>query len=96
VAGRRRFWSLLDRSTADILILTITGTICASVLLYGLAVAILVFVQPEKDHSEAVTLLSDTFQLLIGLLAGFVAGRTADGQKARREQAQTDAEQDHE
>lgn len=83
MARRRQSWGewAKDRPTADLLILIIAGTICFSVLMYGLVVSILVFVQPEKDHSEAVTLLSNTFQMLIGLLAGFVAGRT---EKARR------------
>lgn len=75
---RRQSWGewAKQRPTADLLILIIAGTICFSVLMYGLVVSVLVFAQPDKDHSEAVTLLSNTFQMLIGLLAGFVAGRT--------------------
>ena len=75
-AKQTRFTWIRDRPTVDMLILMIAGTICISTLGYGVAVAVLVFVQPQKNHGPAVALLSSTFQLLIGLLAGFVAGRT--------------------
>lgn len=75
MANNKRFGWIKERSTADLLVLLISSTICISTFLYGAVVSVLVFVQPQKDHSEAVTLLSNTFQMLIGLLAGFIAGR---------------------
>lgn len=67
---------LRDRPTSDLLILMIAGTICSSVLGAAFVVAILAFVHPEQDAGKALALISDTLNTLIGLLAGYVAGRS--------------------
>ena len=67
---------LRDRSTTDLLILLIAGTICFSVLASGALIAILAIVRPESKTAGATAILSDTINTLIGLLAGFLAGRT--------------------
>jgi len=90
VSNGDRFGWLKGRSTTDLLVLLIAGTICISVLAYGLVVSILVLFEPQKNHGPAVALLANTFQLLIGLLAGFVAGRTEKGMQGTDEHAEPD------
>ena len=65
-----------DRSTTDLLILLIASTICFAVLATGATVAIVEIMNPETDTTAIVSSLSDVINTLIGLLAGFLAGRT--------------------
>ena len=63
------------RPVGEVLILLIAGTICLTVLLAGAGVAIVELLQPDRDTSRAVAMIADTLNTLIGLLAGYVAGR---------------------
>lgn len=65
-----------DRSTGDLLVLMIAGTVCASVLASGALVAILSLVHPETDVTLWINRVTAIINTLIGLLAGFLAGRT--------------------
>ena len=71
----RRFW-LADRTTGDLLLLLIASTVCASVLAAGAAISIIAILHPEVDLTSAVGMVSSVINTLIGLLAGFLAGRT--------------------
>jgi hypothetical protein len=86
---RRRSWPvwkrLLERSTGDILILIVTLTICASVIGAGIAVALRSLLAPEINSAGAWALVSDSINTLIGLLAGFIAGRTERGGQSASE-----------
>lgn len=82
----RRAW-LVDRTTGDLLILVIAGTVCFSVLASGVAVFVLLLLHPEEDVSAAFHAIGDVINTLIGLLAGFLAGRT-DASLARQRYAQ--------
>jgi hypothetical protein len=64
----------LDRPTGDILVLMLAGTICFTVLASGLAIS-LAAIFSDRDVSQIVSILSDTINTLIGLLAGFIAGK---------------------
>ena len=64
------------RSTSDLLVLLIAATVCGSVFLSVLVTAVLAFTQPDEDHPGAVTLVADSLQMLMSLLAGFLAGRS--------------------
>jgi hypothetical protein len=68
--------ALRDRSTTDLLVLMLAGTICLTVMGASLAVIIGGFVNPEDEHTGGVAVVADTLQMLISLLAGFLAGRT--------------------
>lgn len=72
------------RSTTDILILMISGTVCFSVIAAGGAVAIIEIKNPLVDTDMIVQALRDTINTLIGLLAGFLAGK-AHGRKEDRD-----------
>lgn len=65
-----------NRSTGDLLVMLIAATVCFCVLASGATVALLAFIHPEVDTSTAVGTISDVINTLIGLLAGFLAGRT--------------------
>lgn len=66
---------MTERSTTDLLILMIAGTICFAVLATGATVGIIEIANSRVDTSGIVNQLSDVINTLIGLLAGFLAGR---------------------
>ena len=67
---------LTERPTADLLVLLIAGTICFSVVATGATIAFIEIRDPDVDTSTAASILGDYLNTLIGLLAGFIAGRT--------------------
>jgi fructose-specific phosphotransferase system IIC component len=73
MTGRKR---LRDRSTGDLLVLMIAGTICFGIIATGAITAVFVFLHPGADVSGPSRLIADVVNTLIGLLAGFLAGRT--------------------
>jgi hypothetical protein len=102
---RRPWWA--ERSTGDLLILIIALTICFATLASGAWLAILAFKQPERDVTQGFAAVADVINTLIGLLAGFLAGRTdahmnmtlnADGSRTweagRTKETRLDAEPD--
>jgi hypothetical protein len=88
-AGPR--YRLFDRSTTDILILMIAMTICFAVLAAGAAIAAIEFKDPGTDTSQAQGTIGDVINTLIGLLAGFLAGRT-EAQRVHRERREAEEE----
>lgn len=66
---------LTDRPTGDLLVLMIAATICFTVLASGAAVAIIELKDPSVDTSKEVGAIRDIVGTLIGLLAGYLAGR---------------------
>lgn len=78
-----------SRSTTDILILMIAGTICFAVLAAGATIAIIEIKTPSVDTSVAYKSVQDVINTLIGLLAGFLAGRTESTRQSRQEARQT-------
>ena len=98
----RRFW-LADRSTGDLLIMVVATTICFSVICSGAGLLLVTLVYPDRDTSQGFHAISDVVNTLIGLLAGFLAGRTDSHLTAQRNLAEalddadrTDAQRDHE
>ena len=59
----------------------IAGTICSSVLLAGATVGIVKAFHPGTDVSAGLNALTDIINTLVGLLAGFLAGRTDRSQE---------------
>ena len=83
--AQRRPW-FADRTTGDLLILVIAGTVCFSVLASGMALFIVTLTVPDRDTTAGFHAISDVVNTLIGLLAGFLAGRT-DARLARQKYA---------
>jgi hypothetical protein len=79
-----------DRETGDLLVIMVAFTICWSVIAGGATIALVEVVHPDADTSKALVLVSDVINTLIGLLAGFLAGRTeAVTAKSNMVEAQT-------
>ena len=74
VTRRRR--SLWDRSTGEIMVLMVAGTVCGSIVVGGSVLILFVFIHPTYDVGAAGTRLAALLNTLVGLLAGFLAGRT--------------------
>jgi hypothetical protein len=70
-----------NRPTAEILVLMITGTVCFSVLASGMVIGVIAFFHPDSDVSVWVSKTSGIINTMVGLLAGFLAGRAVNGKK---------------
>ena len=64
------------RPLIDTIILMVAGTICLAILLSLVFVAIVEIANPEQDTTVATATLASFLNILMGLLAGFIAGRT--------------------
>jgi len=74
---------LRDRSTGDLLVLFIGGTICICVLIGAVGLIVQSFIS-DADHPGAAALVGDTLVALTSLLAGFIAGRSDPGSKTNK------------
>ena len=74
MAGRRAWWK--DRSTGEILVLGITFTVCFGVLASGATIAVISIVHPDTDVTIWISRVTGLLNTMLGLLAGFLAGRT--------------------
>lgn len=79
---------MVNRSTTDVLVLMIAGTICVAVLATGAAIAFVEIRDSSVDTSSITNQLADVINTLIGLLAGFLAGRSSVAQGRRNGGAQ--------
>jgi len=81
MAARR----LRDRSTTDLLVLLVGGTVCLVIVLTTVTLIISAVLAPERDESAAASQIGDIVNTMIGLLAGFLAGRSETAlRKAQR------------
>lgn len=67
---------LRDKPTGDLMVLMIATTVCSSVFVGGAALVALAIFRPDLDTSNFARNIADLLNTLIGLLAGFLAGRT--------------------
>jgi hypothetical protein len=85
-----------DRSTGDVLVLMIASTICLGVAGTAAATIVFAFLNPGADVSAPARFIVDVVNTLIGLLAGFLAGRTETAMRKVRDQEDRDAQPDNE
>ena len=64
------------RSTGDLVVLMLAATICLVVLLAGGTLLVLTLTNPGADLDALTSAVAHTLTTMIGLLAGFLAGRT--------------------
>ena len=65
-----------DRSTGDILVLLVAGTVCFTVVTSGATIVIIEIFHPSTDTEAGLRTITGIINTLIGLLAGFLAGKT--------------------
>jgi len=67
----------------------VSFTICSAVVVGGSMILLSELIHPDVDTTRGLVLVSDIINTLIGLLAGFLAGRTETVQialKAKQEE----------
>jgi hypothetical protein len=55
----------------------IAGTVCIGVLASGLTIAVVSLVNPDVDVSHWIARITGTINTMVGLLAGFLAGKSS-------------------
>ena len=65
------------RSTVDVIVLLLTMTICAALLLAGAGIALVEWRDPATDTSAASASLTHAITGILGALLGLLAGRGA-------------------
>lgn len=73
--GHGRRW-LADRSTGDLLMLMLAGTLCVAVLGTAAAAVLAELLHPDQDTASVVAAVGDVLGTFLGLVAGYLAGRT--------------------
>lgn len=76
---------LMDRSTGDLLVLMVAGTICFTVIASGASIIVVELIHPEQDTTAASKSIVGIVNLLIGILAGFLAGKTGSTLAEKKE-----------
>lgn len=72
--ARPGFWA--QRTVGEIMVISITFTVCFGILASGATVAAISLLRPETDVTVWVSRITGLMNTLVGLLAGFLAGRT--------------------
>ena len=78
---------LRDRSTGDLLVLLVTTTVCVAILASGATIVVVEITRPETDTADGLKTITGIINTLIGLLAGFLAGKTGSTLTDTRENA---------
>lgn len=68
--------ALLNRSTGEIIVLLLAVTICIGIGASTIFLGVIEIIDPSIDTSQPLSVVSDTVNTLIGVMAGFLAGRT--------------------
>lgn len=68
---------LRHRSTVDLLVLTLTVTVCSALLLIGAGILLVKVRDPAADVSAAAQALFGAVSLILGALLGMLPGRPA-------------------
>ena len=67
---------LRDRSTGDLLVMLIAITVCGYIVVISAVLIVNVIVNPDAEETGAARNIADIINTLIGLLAGYLAGRS--------------------
>ena len=67
---------LRDRPTGELLVLMIAGTLCGAVVIGSLSIIAIAMFRPEYDYNGGARTIADLLTTMVGLLAGYLAGRT--------------------
>jgi len=64
------------RAAIEVIVLMITGTVCAILILIAVGVAVVEIISPETDTSEVVSTLGSIVSTLLGAVFGLIVGHT--------------------
>jgi hypothetical protein len=70
---------MAERSTIELMVLILTVTVCATILLIGGGIAVSELIHPEVDTSAAASGLAQVLSMILGALLGLLAGRSERG-----------------
>ena len=68
------------------MVLTITFTVCFGVIASGFIIAVISIINPDQDVTVWISRVTGILNTMLGLLAGFLAGRT-DANIIKQQQA---------
>ena len=74
-----------DRSTGDLLVLMVTATVCLAIFASGVTIVIVEIVNPKTDTTDGLQSITGIINTMIGLIAGFLAGKTGSTLAAKKE-----------
>ena len=75
-----------DRPTGEILVLMIAGTICGAVVLGTITILVLALLRPDYDYNGGARTIADLLTTMVGLLAGYLAGKSSNGKSKNGEE----------
>jgi len=70
-----------DRPTSEVLILLVTLTVCLAVLGFGVLLSVLAIRDPGLNLEAGFRAVTGILNTLLGLTAGYLAGRARNGAK---------------
>lgn len=65
-----------DRSTADLLVLMLAVTVCVAIIVGEVGIVVVQLVDKDADTSSAGGTIGQIINTLVGMVAGYLAGRT--------------------
>jgi len=72
------------RSTGDLLVLMVAATVCTVLVVGVIGLGILAVARPSEDLSRAFSAVGSVLSTLVGIVAGYLAGRTDRGREQSR------------
>jgi hypothetical protein len=80
-----------DRSTADLLVVMLATTVCVAIIVGEVGIIVIEAVSPETDTSVAGGTIGDIINTLVGMIAGYLAGRTEVARIRRKREEDDEA-----
>jgi hypothetical protein len=65
-----------DRSTADLLVMMLAGTVCVAIIVGEVGIVVVQLTNSDADTSHAGGTIGQIINTLVGMVAGYLAGRT--------------------
>jgi hypothetical protein len=72
---------MASRPTGELVVLFLAATVCGVVLFSTIGILVIEIVNPDSDTSKASVVIGGVLNTLLGLIAGYLAGRTGSRQR---------------